>query len=88
VAGESLTRLVVSSQVNDKVIETPKIAGFQMGVDMVLEQRQKAYVIATLFQQYVTSVLIAFIKKLRTNPEFTGESAILLMDNCSIHMRP
>jgi hypothetical protein len=40
-AGESLTPFVVSSQVNDKVIETLKIEGFQMGVDMVLEQRQK-----------------------------------------------
>jgi hypothetical protein len=59
-----------------------------MGVDMVLEDRRKAYVIATLFQQYVTSVLIPFIEKLRTHPEFTSKSAILLMDNCSIHTRP
>jgi hypothetical protein len=58
-----------------------------MGVDMVLEHRQKAYVTATLFQQYVTSVLIPFIERLRTNPEFPGKSAILLMDNCFIHMR-
>jgi hypothetical protein len=71
-AGESLTPFVVFSQVNDKVIEMLKIEGFRMGVDMVLEHRQKAYVTATLFQQYVTSVLIPFIERLRTNPEFTG----------------
>jgi hypothetical protein len=49
VAGESLTPFGVSSQVNDKVIETLKIEGFRMGVDMVLEHRKKAYVTATLF---------------------------------------
>jgi hypothetical protein len=87
-ARESLNPFVVSSQVNDKVTETRKIAGFRMGVDIVLEHRQKAYVTATLFQQYVTSVLIPFIERLRTNPEFTGKSATLLMDNCSIHTRP
>jgi hypothetical protein len=59
-----------------------------MGLDMVLEHRQKAYVTATLFQQYVTSVLIPFIEGLQTNPEFTGKSAILRMDKCSIHTRP
>jgi hypothetical protein len=58
-----------------------------MGVDMVLEHRQKTYVTATLFQQYVTSVPIPFIERLRTNPEFTGKSAILPMHNCSIHTR-
>jgi hypothetical protein len=87
-AGESLTPFIVSSQVNDKVIETLKIDGFQMGVNMVLEHRQKAYVTATLFQRYVMRVLISFIERLRTNPEFTGESAILPMDNCFIHTRP
>jgi hypothetical protein len=87
-AGESLTPFVVSLQVNDKVIETLKIDGFRIGVDTVLEHRQKAYITATLFQQYVTSVLIPFIERLRTDPEFTGESAIRLMDNCSIHTRP
>jgi hypothetical protein len=59
-----------------------------MGVDMVLEHRRKACVTATLFQQYAISVLIPFIEMLRTNPEFTGKSAILLLDNCFIHTRP
>jgi hypothetical protein len=86
--GESLTPFVLSSQVNDEVIEKLKIEGFRMGVDMVPEHRQKAYVTATLFQQYVASVLVPFIERLRTNREFTGKSAIVLMDNCFVHMRP
>jgi hypothetical protein len=48
-AGESLIPFIVSSQVNDKVIETLKIEGFWMGMDMVLEHRQKTYVTAALF---------------------------------------
>jgi hypothetical protein len=87
-AGESLTPFVVSSQVHGKVIEMLKVEGFRMGVDIVLEHRQKAYVTATFFQQYLASVLIPFIERLRTNPEFTGKSAILFMKNCSIHTRP
>jgi hypothetical protein len=48
-AGESLTPFVISSQVNNKVTETLKNEGFRMGMDMVLEHRQKAYATATLF---------------------------------------
>jgi hypothetical protein len=87
-AGEFLTPFVVSSPVKDKIIETLKIEGFRMGLDMVLEHRQKADVTATLFQQHITSVLIPLIERLRTNSEFTSKLAILLMDNCSIHTRP
>jgi hypothetical protein len=85
---ESLTPFVVSSQVNGKVIETLKIERFRMGVDMILEHRQKAYVTVTFFQQYVTSVLIPFIERPRTNLEFTSKSTISLLDNCSIHTKP
>jgi hypothetical protein len=87
-AGGSLTPFVVSPQVNDKVNETLKIKGFRISVNMVLEHRQKAYVTATLFQQYGTSILIPFIERLRTNLEFTGKSVILLLENCLIHARP
>jgi hypothetical protein len=79
-AGESLAALVISFQVNEKVIEKLKIEGFRTGMAMVLEHRKKAYVTATLFQQYVTCVPIPFIERLRTNPEFTGKSVIVLME--------
>jgi hypothetical protein len=87
-AGESLTPFAVSSQVHDKVTETLKIEGFRISVNMVLEHRQKAYVTATLFQQYGTSALIPFIDRPRTNLEFTGKSVVLFLDDCFIHMRP
>jgi hypothetical protein len=40
-AGESLEPFVVSSQVDDKVVEMLKIEGLKMGVDMVLKHRKR-----------------------------------------------
>jgi hypothetical protein len=55
-----MTPFIVSSQVNDSVIERLKTEGFRMGVDLILERRQQPYLTAALFQQYVTTVLITF----------------------------
>jgi hypothetical protein len=80
--------LVVSSQVDDSVIERLKTAAFRLGVDLILAHRQQPYMTAALFQQYVTTVLIPFINRVRTNDQLAGKPAILLMENCSIHTRP
>jgi hypothetical protein len=58
-----------------------------MGGDLILERRQKPYMNAELFRQYVTTVLIPFINRLRSNEQLVGKPAILLMDNCSIHTK-
>jgi hypothetical protein len=58
-----------------------------MGVALLLECRQKPYMTAALFQQYVTTVLIPFINRVRTNDQLAGKPAILFMDNCPFHMR-
>jgi hypothetical protein len=79
---------MVSSQVNDSVIERLKTDGFRMGVDLILERRQKPSMTAALFQQYATTVLIASINRVRINDQLAGKPAILLMDNCSPHTRP
>jgi hypothetical protein len=42
---------MVSSQVNDLVVERLKTEEFRMGVDLILERRQKPYMSAALFQQ-------------------------------------
>jgi hypothetical protein len=87
-AGESSIPFTIFSQVNDKVIKQLKFERLRMGVDMIPEHRQKPYVTAALFQEYVTTVLIPFIERLQTNQEFRGKSMILLMDNCSIQTKP
>jgi hypothetical protein len=83
-----MTPFMVSSQVHDSVIERLKTEGFRMGVGLILERRQKPYMTAALFQQYVITVLIPFINRIRTNDQLAGKPAILLMDNCSLHTRP
>jgi hypothetical protein len=79
---------MISWQVNGKVVEQLKIKELHMGVDMIVKHKQKPHITAIAFQQYVTTVLIPFIKRLRTNQEIRGKSTILLMDNCSIHTKP
>jgi hypothetical protein len=59
-----------------------------MGVDLILERRHNPYMTAALFQQYVTTVLVPFINRVRTNDQLAGKPAILLMDNCPFHTRP
>jgi hypothetical protein len=76
-SGESMTPFMVSSQVNDSVIERLKTEGLRMGVDMILERWQKSHRTAALFQQYATTVLIPFINRVRTNDQLAGERAIL-----------
>jgi hypothetical protein len=49
--GESMTLFMVSSRVNDTVIEKLKTDGFRLGFDMILKHRQKLYMTAALFQQ-------------------------------------
>jgi hypothetical protein len=87
-AGESLIPFMVSSRVNNKNIEQWRIDGFRMGVDMRLEHKQRPYITATRFHQYVTTVLTGFVGRLQVNQEFRGKSPILLMDNYSIQTKP
>jgi hypothetical protein len=86
--GESMIPFMVSLQVNDSDIERLKAERFRMAVDFILERRQKPYMTAALFQQYVTTVMIPFINPVWTNDQFAEKPAISLMDNCSIHARP
>jgi hypothetical protein len=72
-----MTPFILSSQVNYSVIERLKTEGFRMGVDLILEDRQKPDTSAALFQQYIITVLILFINILRTNDQFAGKPAIV-----------
>jgi hypothetical protein len=65
-----MTPFMVSSQVNDSVIERLKTERFRMGVDLILERRQKPDMSAALFQQYTTTVQIPFMNRLQTNDQF------------------
>jgi hypothetical protein len=85
-AGESMTPFFVSSQATPAVTTKLKCLGFRMGVDLVLKHRSKPYVSSKLFYKYLTKVFLPYIEELRTNREFADKVAILLMDNCSVHV--
>jgi hypothetical protein len=39
------------------------------------------------FAEYISTVLLPYINELRSNEEFADKEALLLMDNCSIHVQ-
>jgi hypothetical protein len=86
-AGEHMTPFFVCSQVNDAVERALKTQGFRMGIDLIIKRRNKPYVNSDLFHEYISTVLLPYIDELRTNDEFTDKEAVLLMDNCSVHVR-
>jgi hypothetical protein len=79
--GDQMTPLIVSSQVNDRVISTLKSEGSRIGSDMILRKRDKPYMNAALFAEYVSAVFLPHIAKIRSDPRFTDQEAVLLMDN-------
>lgn len=85
-AGESLTPFFVSSQFTAPVEMKLKQKGMRLGLDMIIRKRDRPYMNADLFLEYITKVFIPYIVELRSNEEFAGRPAILLMDNCSLHM--
>jgi hypothetical protein len=82
-----MTPFVVSSQVNDRVISTLKSEGFRIGSDMILRKGDKPYTNAALFAEYVSTVFLPHIAKIRSDPRFTDKEAVLLIGNCSLHLR-
>jgi hypothetical protein len=39
------------------------------------------------FNEYASAVVLPHITALRSKPEFRGKDSVLLMDNCSVHVR-
>jgi hypothetical protein len=87
-AGKHMTPFFVCSQVHDTVERNFKTQGFRMGVDSILKRRNKPYMNSQLFREYISTVLLPYINELRLNEEFADKEAVLLMDNCSVHVQP
>jgi hypothetical protein len=85
--GDHMTPFVISSQVNDRVISTLKSEGFRIGSDMILRKLDKPYMNAALFTEYVLTVFLPHIAKIRHDLRFTDQEAVLLMNNGSLHLR-
>jgi hypothetical protein len=48
---------------------------------MILEKRDKPHMNAVLFHEYISTVLLPHIARVRSNPGLEHEPAVLLMDN-------
>jgi hypothetical protein len=84
-AGEHMMPFLVCSQGNTAVKRKFKIEGFRTGVYLILKSRHRPYMNSQLFTEYISTVFLPYIDKLRSNEEFADKEAVLLMDNCPIH---
>ena len=81
-AGDALTpMLIMKNSIPDELEET----GIRIGEDVILKQRQKPYMDEQLFFEYITTVLIPYIDKLRENEMYSNEKALIMMDSASCH---
>jgi hypothetical protein len=82
-----MTTFFVCSQVNDVMERKVKREGFRMGIDLPLKRRNRPDMNSQLFTECISTVVLQYIDELRSDEEFPEKEAVLLMDNCSIHMR-
>jgi hypothetical protein len=67
---------LVSSQAIDAVVRNLKTEGFRIGIDMILKQRDKPYMNAVLFHEYISTVLLPHITMMRSNPGLEHEPTV------------
>jgi hypothetical protein len=85
-AGESLMPYISTSQDSLHVRRELKKKGVRFGTNLILKARQKPYINAECFLDYIRRVFLPNLNDLRILEEFTEEDAILLMDNCLSHV--
>jgi hypothetical protein len=64
-----------------------KLEGSRLGVDFILRRQNKPYMSPHLFAEYISKVILPYLDELRSNEEFADKEAVLLMDDCSIHVQ-
>jgi hypothetical protein len=84
--GDHMISFLVSSQAGDAIIRKLKTERFRIGIDMILKKRDKSYMNAVLFHEYISTVPLPHIARVRSNRGFEHEPAVVLMDNCPVHM--
>jgi hypothetical protein len=87
IRGESLTPYIMTSQDSELLRRRLMSRGVRLGVDFILRQRSKPYVSGRLFLESMNNIFILYLNELRESEEFTGRKTLLLIDNCSPHMR-
>jgi hypothetical protein len=83
--GESLPPYILTSQNSSPVQEQLRKPGVRLGRDLILKSHSRPYVNAEIFLDYISSVFLPYVIRLRSLAGLVAEDAVLLMDNCSSH---
>jgi hypothetical protein len=62
-SGDHIIPFVVSSQISDAFVWKSKIEGFQIGTEIIFKKREKLYMNAELFHEYMSTILLPDIAK-------------------------
>ena len=81
-AGDALTPVLILKNPLPKDFEE---TGTRLGEDVIIKQRNKPYMDEDLFFEYITTVLIPYIDKLREMEMYSNEKALIMMDSASCH---
>jgi hypothetical protein len=85
-AGASRLPYIVTSQNFPVVQEHLKKHGLCLGRDMILKFNQRPYINAEIFLDSIRTIFLPYIDMLRGLAVFAQEPAVLLMDNCWVHV--
>jgi hypothetical protein len=82
-----MTPFGISSQVNPTVKKRLKSEEFRLGVDLILKHLKKPNMSSQLSSEYICTVLFPYVDELRSSEESADKEAVLLIDNCSVHVQ-
>jgi hypothetical protein len=85
-AEEFLTPSIVISQDSDPIRKRLMSRRVRLGMYFILRHRLKPYVSAKLFLEYINAIFVLQSNKLRDLEELEACEAVLLLDNCSLHI--
>lgn len=83
-AGDTLMPLLIThrKRTENELSET----GLREGDDYMIRYQKNCFITKEIFNEYIETVLFPYIKKIRENPLFSNERAVILCDNCSSHV--
>jgi hypothetical protein len=85
-SGACLVPYIVSSQATGAVQQKLTDTGLRFGRDLIMTQREKAYINGTIFANYIRNVFLPHLLRVCTQENLLDEEAVRLMDNCLAHM--
>jgi hypothetical protein len=71
---------IVPFQVSNAVVWKLRTDGFRIGTETILKKQERPYMNVKLFHEYIPTILLPHIARIRSNLGLTDEQAVLLMD--------